>query len=78
MRWPMPPSRPPRSRERSYSTRGTLPAGVTTIAVKYADVYAITANGSVWAWGSNNHGELGNGTIDPQGGSLVPVRVTGF
>ena len=55
-----------------------LPAGVTTIAVKYADVYAITANGAVWAWGSNNHGELGNGTIDPQGGSLVPVRVTGF
>jgi alpha-tubulin suppressor-like RCC1 family protein len=55
-----------------------VPAGVTTIAVKYADVYAITASGSVWAWGSNNHGELGNDTIDPEGGSLVPVRVKGF
>jgi alpha-tubulin suppressor-like RCC1 family protein len=55
-----------------------VPAGVTTIKVKYADVYAITASGSVWAWGNNNQGELGNGTIDPEGGSLVPVRVTGF
>ncbi len=55
-----------------------VPAGITTIAAKYADVYAITASGSVWAWGSNNHGELGNSTIDPEGGSLVPVRVKGF
>jgi alpha-tubulin suppressor-like RCC1 family protein len=37
--------------------------------------YALRSDGTVWAWGRNNHGGLGNGTFTD---SLVPVRVHGL
>jgi alpha-tubulin suppressor-like RCC1 family protein len=55
-----------------------LGSGVTGIGVGWFNGYAVKSNGSVWAWGSNNHGELGNGTFDPNGGSASPVVVSGF
>jgi len=55
-----------------------LRSGVIAIASGWFDGYAVKSDGSVWAWGSNNHGELGNGTIDPKGGSNIPVVVKAF
>ena len=36
---------------------------------------ALAADGTVWAWGNNTSGELGNGTTDP---ALTPTRVPGL
>jgi alpha-tubulin suppressor-like RCC1 family protein len=55
-----------------------LDKGVASIASAAFNGYAVTSTGKVWAWGNNNHGQLGNGTSDPQGGSLKPVEVSGF
>lgn len=52
----------------------TWPAGVTILSVSAAVYHsvALASDGSVWAWGLNGGGQLGNGTtID----SPVPVRV---
>jgi len=62
-----------------YSTRpvrvqaasGTLPA-FTAIAAGSSSAYGLDKNGGIWAWGLNNYGQLGNGTVDD---SSTPLRV---
>lgn len=49
--------------------------GVTEIVGSGDSAYALRADGTVWAWGGNYSGQLGNGTRTP---STVPVRVTGL
>jgi alpha-tubulin suppressor-like RCC1 family protein len=47
---------------------------VITIAGNgYKSSYAVKADGTVWSWGYNQQGALGNGTLDA---SSVPVQVT--
>ncbi|GAB2721942.1 hypothetical protein GCM10027038_20660 [Arthrobacter bambusae] len=60
---------------------GTQPArplgltGVKSIASSGTTAYAIKSDGTVWAWGNNDHGQLGNGTT---ANSNIPVEVTGL
>ena len=53
----------------------SLPSGVTitNIAGESSHSLALASNGTVWAWGSNGYGELGNGTNTD---SNIPVQVS--
>jgi alpha-tubulin suppressor-like RCC1 family protein len=54
--------------------------GVTAIAAGVQHSLALKNDGTVWAWGYNFYGQLGNGTfttIDPSGVN-TPVQVTGL
>ncbi|HEX2131193.1 MAG TPA: hypothetical protein VHH15_06495 [Actinophytocola sp.] len=48
---------------------------VTAIAAGAYHALALRADGTVWAWGVNHEGGLGNGSV---GGSDTPVRVSGL
>jgi alpha-tubulin suppressor-like RCC1 family protein len=48
---------------------------VRQISTGYAFSVALRTDGTVWAWGGNNHGELGNGTDE---GGYLPRRVLGL
>jgi len=47
---------------------------VTAIAAGYGHMVALKDDGTVWAWGDNGYGVLGDGTTDP---SYTPVQVLG-
>ena len=54
---------------------------VTALGAGAYTGYAVTADGSVWAWGSNDAGALGTGQVCAPTGpceSRVPVRVAGL
>ena len=46
--------------------------GASAIAIGYYHSLALKSDGTVWTWGYNNHGQLGNGTT---ANSTVPVQV---
>jgi alpha-tubulin suppressor-like RCC1 family protein len=51
-------------------------SGITRIAMSgEGNGYAVAANGSLWAWGGNSYGQLGNGTTTA---SYSPVQVPGL
>jgi alpha-tubulin suppressor-like RCC1 family protein len=50
-------------------------SSVTQIALGIVDVYAVRSDGTLWAWGFNQSGQLGNGTT---AASYQPVRVPGL
>jgi alpha-tubulin suppressor-like RCC1 family protein len=62
-------------------TRTTLPvpvSGLTSVRsvdASYASAFALLEDGTVWAWGANYYGILGNGT---DANSSTPVQVTGL
>jgi len=55
-------------------------SGVTAITGGGDGAYALRSDGTVWAWGSNAKGQLGNGQPCQQGAceSAVPVQVAGL
>lgn len=57
------------------SSTGTLPKPVTTFYISAGNAHtcALNADGAVWCFGSNEKGQLGNGTIG--GSSADPVQV---
>lgn len=48
---------------------------IVKVASSYDHTLAIASDGTVWAWGYNFDGQLGNGTSDPQ---QTPVQVSGL
>jgi alpha-tubulin suppressor-like RCC1 family protein len=60
-----------------YTTPRQVPglSGITEIAMGEDNGYAVAANGSLWAWGDNSYGQLGNGTTTE---SVSPVQVPGL
>ena len=52
-----------------------LTSGVVQVAAGIRDGLAITSGGIVWAWGSNESGQLGNGTLT---GHDTPEQVAGL
>jgi alpha-tubulin suppressor-like RCC1 family protein len=64
---------PNASAENPVTVKGL--AGVTQVSAGDEHSLALLSNGTVMAWGSNSHGELGNGTTTS---SAVPVAVTGL
>src|SRR5207253_10504044 len=49
-----------------------LGAGVAGVAAGSNTTCAVKTDGSLWCWGDNPHGELGNGT---KAGSATPFHV---
>ncbi|MDX6255221.1 MAG: hypothetical protein QOJ11_1555 [Frankiales bacterium] len=52
-------------------------SGMAAVAAGAVDVYALGADGTVWAWGDNTAGQLGNGTTSGTA-QPVPGRVLGL
>ena len=48
---------------------------IIAVASKYDHTLAVAGDGTVWAWGSNHAGQLGDGTTQAR---RTPVRVTGL
>src|SRR5690606_31904685 len=48
---------------------------VIAIDAGYGHSIALKDDGTVWTWGRNNYGQLGNGS-DPNTNSLTPVQVS--
>lgn len=52
-----------------------LPAAVRSISSGWTTAYAILSDGSLWAWGGNGYGQVGDGTSTDRS---LPVNVTGL
>jgi alpha-tubulin suppressor-like RCC1 family protein len=59
------------------STGGPLLTGVQAIAPGAWHALALREDGTLWAWGRNDHSQLGNGLPKGTHGE-VPVQITGF
>ncbi|HUW65517.1 MAG TPA: hypothetical protein VMW83_12660 [Spirochaetia bacterium] len=62
----------------TISTVNCAPSPVKVVAISASgdgSAYVLKSDGSVWAWGSNAVGQLGNGSINY---SPVPVKVQGL
>ncbi|MBI4491966.1 MAG: hypothetical protein HY690_04150, partial [Chloroflexi bacterium] len=62
----------------NYTTGGTTAAAEVAVSIDAAGDYhsvALKSDGSVWAWGGNDYGQVGDGTTTPR---LIPVQVGGL
>src|ERR1022692_4200846 len=59
-----------------YGGVSGLGSGIVQIAAGSSFGLALRSDGTVWAWGSNGAGQLGNGTVTSD--QTTPVQVTGL
>ena len=63
------------------SIPGTIPGLSNVIAIEAGNNFslALKSDGTVWAWGANNNGQLGDGTLNPRAEPMqVGTSVAGF
>ena len=65
------------------ATVSALPSAAVQIAAGAESSYAMLVDGSVWAWGANQYGQLGDGcvrsgTYDTSCNRLSPARIEGY
>jgi alpha-tubulin suppressor-like RCC1 family protein len=53
-----------------------LPAAATAVSAGYDESCAVLSDGTVWCWGANVDGDLGNNAAGTQ--SMTPVKVSGL
>ena len=63
------------SSQATPATVSSLPSAAVQIAAGSQSSYAMLVDGSVWAWGRNARGRLGDGTTTNR---LSPVRIEGY
>ena len=51
---------------------GRIDGAGMAIAAGCTHSLAVSQNGSLWAWGSNSHGQLGDGTVITR---YTPIRI---
>lgn len=56
-------------------SNGTALSNITTIAAGTDHCITLNANGTVWTWGANSYGQLGNGTSGTGTNQKNPVQV---
>ncbi|SET99274.1 Alpha-tubulin suppressor [Stigmatella erecta] len=63
--------------DRAVPVQAQMPwlSGVTALVAGYSHLLAVRTDGSVWAWGANDHGQLGDGSTTNRS---VPVQVQGL
>jgi len=64
-----------RTRAVQLMSSGLALSGVTAITAGVSHSLALRNDGTVWAWGMNIYGQLGDGTITTTGGPSIPVQV---
>lgn len=52
-----------------------IPEPVASVYMGNSTGYALTTKGTVWSWGDNSHGQLGNGTTEASG---TPAEIPGL
>lgn len=55
-----------------------LPGAATAVAASYGHSLALLADGTIWAWGDNIHGQLGYTTTNVYLTSNIPNQVVGI
>ena len=57
----------------------SLPSAAVQIAAGPSSSYVMLVDGSIWAWGSNGFGQLGDGTsVNSNSRVLSPVQIEGY
>ena len=51
-------------------------SGVTQIAASGDDTYALKSDGTVWAWGDNAYGQIGNSAAGHTQNTPIQVSIT--
>lgn len=66
------------SEDNQNTSKQALDVRKNRIAAGYSHSAAVKDDGSVWTWGNNWKGQLGDGTDGTNRGKLAPVKVTGL